>query len=143
MMNIFVFLYIDKATHVAQLVKHLTAMQETWVHFLGREVPLEKEMAPIPVLLPGESHGQRSLEGYRSWDRKSQTRLSTILYIDQVARVVKNLPTQAGDLRDVGSSPRLGKSLGGGHGNPLQYSCLENPMDRGAWKAAVHRITQS
>ena len=81
-MNIFVFLYIDKATHVAQLVKHLTAMQETWVHFLGREVPLEKEMAPIPVLLPGESHGQRSLEGYRSWDRKSQTRLSTILYID-------------------------------------------------------------
>ena len=63
MMNIFVFLYIDKATHVAQLVKHLTAMQETWVHFLGREVPLEKEMAPTPEVLPGKSHEQRVLVG--------------------------------------------------------------------------------
>ena len=47
--------------------------------------------------------------------------------------VVENLPTNAGDLRDVDSIPESGRSLGGGHGNPLQYSCLENPMDRGAW----------
>ena len=47
--------------------------------------------------------------------------------------VVKNLPANAGDVRDVGSVPGLGISLGGGHGNPLQYSCLENPKDRGAW----------
>jgi len=47
--------------------------------------------------------------------------------------VVKNLPASAGDIRDAGSIPGLGRSPGGGHGNPLQYSCLENPMDGGAW----------
>ena len=46
--------------------------------------------------------------------------------------MVKNLPVNAGDIRDVGSIPGSGRSPGGGHGNPLQYSCLENPMDRGA-----------
>ena len=49
--------------------------------------------------------------------------------------VVKNPPANAGDIRDVGSIPGLGRSLGGGHGNPLQYSCLENSVDRGAWWA--------
>ena len=44
---------------------------------------------------------------------------------------------------DLGSIPGLGRSPGGGHGNPLQYSCLENPMDRGAWQAAVHGVTKS
>ena len=48
-----------------------------------------------------------------------------------------------GDVRDTGSIPMLGRSPGGGHGNPLQYSCLENPRDRGAWRATVHRVTQS
>ena len=47
------------------------------------------------------------------------------------------------DIRDAGSIPGSGRSPGGGHGNPLQYSCLENPMDRGAWWARVHRVTQS
>ena len=56
---------------------------------------------------------------------------------------VKNRPANAGDIRDSGLVPRLGRSPGGGHGNPLQYSCLENPMDRGAWQAAVHRVTES
>ena len=46
-------------------------------------------------------------------------------------------PANAGDLRDVGMSPRSGRSHGARHGNPLQYSCLENPMDRGAWWAMV------
>jgi len=50
----------------------------------------------------------------------------------QVALVVKNPPANAGDIRDTGSIPGLGRSPGGGHGNPLQYSCLENLMDRGA-----------
>ena len=53
--------------------------------------------------------------------------------VSQVALVVKNLPANAGDVIDAGSIPGLGRSPGGGHGNPLQYSCLENPMDRGAW----------
>ena len=57
--------------------------------------------------------------------------------------VVKNLPASAGDIRDAGSIPGLRRSLGGGHGNPLQYSCLENPMDRGAWQAMVPSVTKS
>ena len=60
-----------------------------------------------------------------------------------VALVVKNLPANAGDIRDASLIPGLGRSPGGGHGNPLQYSCLENPMDRGAWWAAVHWIAKS
>ena len=51
--------------------------------------------------------------------------------------MVKNLHPNTGGLRDMGSIPGLGRSLGGGHGNPLQYSCLENPMERGAWQATV------
>ena len=61
----------------------------------------------------------------------------------QVALVVKNPPVSAGDVRDVGLFPGLGRSPGEGHGNPLQYSCLENPMDRGAWLAMVHRVAKS
>ena len=57
--------------------------------------------------------------------------------------VVKNPPANAGDPKDAGSIPALGRSPGGGHGNPLQYSCLENPMDGGAWWATVHRVTKS
>ena len=56
---------------------------------------------------------------------------------------IKNLPANAGDVRDVGLIPGLGRSPGGGHGNPLQYCCLENPRDRGAWQATVHRVTKS
>ena len=57
--------------------------------------------------------------------------------------MVKNLPANAGDVRDVGLIPGLGRSLGGGHGNPLQYSCLENPMDRRAWLATVNSVAKS
>ena len=57
--------------------------------------------------------------------------------------VVKNLPVNAGDIRDVGLIPGLGRSSGEGNGNPLQYSRLENPMDRGDWQAAVHGVTES
>ena len=56
--------------------------------------------------------------------------------------MIKNLPANAGDIRDTASISGSGRSLGGGYGNPLQYSCLENPMDRGAWQAAVHRAAQ-
>ena len=60
----------------------------------------------------------------------------------QMALVAKNLPASAGEVRDARSIPGLGRSPGGGHGNPLQYSCLENLVDRGAWRATVHRVTQ-
>ena len=61
----------------------------------------------------------------------------------QVALVVKNPPAVAGDIREAGSIPGLGKSPGGGHGIPLQYSCLKNPIDRGAWWATVHGVTKN
>ena len=57
--------------------------------------------------------------------------------------MVKNLPANEGDIRDRSSIPESGRSSGGGHGNPLQYSCLENPVDRGTWQATVHRVTKS
>ena len=56
--------------------------------------------------------------------------------------MVKNLPANAGDLRDMGSILGSGRSPGG-HSNPIQYSCLENPKDRGAWWAMVHRVAKS
>ena len=61
----------------------------------------------------------------------------------QVVLVVRNPSANAGDMRDVGLIPGLGRSPGGGNGNPLQFSCLENPMDRGAWWATVPRVTKS
>ena len=54
--------------------------------------------------------------------------------------MVKNLPANAGDIRNAVLIPGLGRSPGGGHGNPLQYSCLENHKDRGAWWATVHTV---
>ena len=60
-----------------------------------------------------------------------------------MALLVKNPPANAGDLRDVGSVPGLGRSPGRGHDTPLQYSYLENLMDRGAWWATIHRVTES
>jgi len=71
--------------------------------------------------------------------------LSSNIYMhqgSQVVLVVKSLPANA-DVRDVGSIPGLERSPGGGHGNPLQYSHLENPMDRGVWRATVHRVEKS
>ena len=62
-----------------------------------------------------------------------QTRIICIMVL-----LVKNSPASAGDLRDAGSIPGSGRSPAGRHGNPLQYSCLENPMDRGDWRAIVH-----
>ena len=60
-----------------------------------------------------------------------------------MALAIKNLPDNAGVVGDEGLVPGSGRSLGGGHGNPLQYSSLENPMDRGAWLAMVHRVAKS
>ena len=65
------------------------------------------------------------------------------LWISQVALVVKNPLANAGNIRETASIPGSGRSPGEGHGDPLQNSCLENPMDRGAWWATVHRVTKS
>ena len=60
-----------------------------------------------------------------------------------MALVVKNPAASVGEIRDTSLRPGSGRSPRGGHGNPLQYSCLKNPMDRGAWRAIVHRVAKS
>ena len=60
-----------------------------------------------------------------------------------MALVVKNLPANTEDIRDTGWIPGSGRSPGEGNANPVQYSCLENPMDRGAWRAIVHGVGKS
>ena len=87
----------------------MSAIQKTRVTSVGREDPLEKEMATHSSIL--------------------------------ASQVVKNLPGNAGDIKDSDSIPGSGRSPGGGQGIPLQYSCLGNPMDRGAWRDTVHGVT--
>ena len=100
-----------------------------------------RKWQPTPVFLPGESQGRGSLVSCRLWGRteldtteatQQQQQQHCFIRTSQVALVVKNLPAKAGDIRDSGSISGSGRSPGGGHGSPLQYSCLENPMDRGA-----------
>ena len=69
--------------------------------------------------------------------------MSLVTWASQVVLVVKNPPANAGDVRDLGLIPGSGRSPGGGHDNPLQYSGLENPMDRGSWWVTVHGVTKS
>ena len=64
------------------------------------------------------------------------------MWASQVAPVVKNTPAHAEDIRDAGSIPGSGRSPGGGYGNPLQYPCLGNSMDRGAWRVTVHGLQE-
>ena len=64
---------------------------------------------------------------------------SSVFKASQLVQLVKNLPANAGDARDVGSIPGLGRSPEERHGNPIQYACLENLMNRGAWQVTVHR----
>ena len=63
-----------------------------------------------------------------------------LLRASQVALMLKNPPVNEGDIREIGKFPGLGRSLAGGQGNPQQYFCLENPRDKGAWWATVHRL---
>ena len=77
---------------------------------------------------------------------KLRVMIITIIYygpLYQVAVVVRNLPANAGDMRDAGSIPGSGRSSGEGNGSLIQYSCLENSMDKGAWWATVHSVAKS
>ena len=72
--------------------------------------------------------------------RETRSYMLQLKGASQVALVVKNLPANAEERRNTGSIPGLGRSLGEGNGSPLQYSCLENPIGRGAWWATVHSV---
>ena len=101
---------------------------------------------PMDCSLPGSSvHGVFQVRVLEWLPLSSPFLIVRIHYYQasQVVLVVKNMSANAEDIRDVGSIPGLGRSPGGGHGKPLQYSCLENPMDREARWATVHRVTQS
>ena len=98
---------------------------------------------PTPVLLPGKSHGRRAWWAVVHGVAKSPTRLSDFTSLSQMALVVKNQPANAGDMRNTGSIPGLGRSPGEGHDNPLQCPCLENPMDRRDWQSTVHGVAKS
>ena len=115
------------------------------------KIPWRREWQPTPVFLPGELHGQRSLVGYSPWDHKESDtteRLTLSLHFNSLhllpvgcSQTVTGLSrdTRGGSfLGDMGLIPGRGRSPGVGNGNPLQYTCLENSMDRGAWWATVH-----
>ena len=111
-----------------------------WHHWLDG---LESEWTP------GVCDGQGGLACSIHGVSKCRTQLSDwteLMYVygaSQMALVINNPPANAGDLRDVGSIPKLRRSPGERHGNPLQCSCLENLVDRGAWRATVHRVAKS
>ena len=146
-----------KRDHQWRSVNHAFNTQE-----LQRKTSPAFSFGQMPT--PGRKHGRKQIRldghkertGFQTGLTKNgklaeprELRLSLIkgccCYLkraSQVALVVKNPPANAGEIRDASSIPGLGRSQGG-HGNPLQYSCLENPMDRGARRAAVHGFANS
>ena len=80
---------------------------------------------------------------YKMFEFSSFVSVYPVFWASQMVLVVKNQPAKAGDVGDADLIPGSGRSPRGGHGNPLQCSCLENPMDRGAWRATVHRVTRN
>ena len=117
----------------------MSQKSDLYIHSAGIQTPagsregLEERQGPRPLrqrnVTDAAGQEREGGEGYRE--------------ATQVVLVVKNPPANAGDIRDAVFIPESGRSPGGGHGNPLQYSCLENPMDRGAWRATVQRVTKS
>ena len=117
---------------------------------VGR-TPWKREWQPTPLFLPGKSHGQRSLADYSPWDHKESdtTEGLTLSHFKLISKpfpkgspggsVGKESACNAGAL---GLIPGSGRSPGGGNGNPLQYSCLKNPMDRGVWQTTVHEVAR-
>ena len=112
------------------------------------KIPQSRKWLPTPVFLLGKSDGQRSLEGYSPWGCKEVDTTEHTYTQNSVRnglswwlrKVVKNLPANAENMSLI---PGSGRSLGEGNGNPLQYSCLGNPIDRGAWRATVCGVAKS
>ena len=132
-----------RSSLVARRLKRLPPMQETGVRSLGREDPLEKEMALHSSILawripwtekPSRLQPTGSQRVGHDWATSPSP---------SGGSVGKECACNAGDTEAIGLIPGSGRSSGGGHGNPLQFSCLENPVDRGAWWATVHKVIKS
>ena len=133
---------------VVQMVKDLPAMWETWVRSLGREDPLEKGMATHSSILARRIPWTEEPGGLQSTGSQSRTRQSDFTFrfhfpTNQAFLSGSEVKGSACNVGDLGSTPGLGRSPGEGNGNPLQYFCLENPMDEGAWWATVHGVAES
>ena len=107
---------------------------------------MNSEFSLFPVLLPEPSIHKCSSQWHLLMSNFFAGLLHQCLLPGEFSlggTVLKNMPVNTGDVGDVGLVPGWGRSPGGGNGNPLQYSCLENPTGRGAWQAIVHRVTKS
>ena len=105
------------------------------------KISWRREWLPTPVFLPGELHAQRSLLGYSPWNHKESdtTEIQIALFAFPRGSVGKESACNVGEL---GLIPGLGRSPGEGNGNPLQYSYLENFMDRGPWRATILGVSE-
>ena len=128
------------ASLVAQLVKNLPAMQETWVQSLGWQDPLEKGKAANSSILVWRIPWTAYSMGWQSqtWLSNFHFILHSWLRASLITQSVKNLP----QCRRPGLITGSRRSPGEGNSNPFQYSCLENPMDRGAWQDMVHGVAR-
>ena len=136
-----------------QCMNHRRHEFDPWL----RKIPWRRKWHPSPVVLPGKAHGQRSLAGCSPWCHKRVTWLSTHAhihtYIQHCLKATKTeFVTQNFNNSEIirriyfvlnPISTLFFENLGEGSGTPLQYSCLENPMDGGAWWAAVHGVARS
>ena len=152
--------WLSDKESACQYRRHRRLGFDPWVG----KIHWRRKWQPTPVLLLGKFHEQKNLVGYSPWGRKRvkhnfATKHTHIFHIHSDAG--SSLESSAIDkgfsggasgeeptcqyrrLSDAVSIPGLGRSPGGGHGNPLQHSCLEDPMDRGAWQATVHRVEKS
>ena len=130
------------------MVKRLPTIQETRLRSLGREDPLEKEMATHSSVLAWRIPGTGGPSGLPSMGSQSWTQLKRLSSSSNSSSIAgfpggSEGKAPARDAGDLGSIPGSGRSSGEGTGNPLQYSYLENPMDRGTWEATVHGIAKS
>ena len=110
---------------------HLVGTNRCFLFFF----PLERKLFFEILFLHNHNYLLMNIWDLGNCTTSSFFRILLLLGASQVAMMIKNPPANAGDIRDAGSIPGLGKSCGGGHGNPPQYSCLENPLDREAWRS--------
>ena len=140
-----------RASLVAQPVKNLPAMRKIWVQSLLWKIRWRRAWQPIPIFLPGEFHGQRSLASYNPQGHKESDRTEPLTHTHTHTHTRKEMgfpgssdgKESACNAGDLGSIPGPRRYPGEGNGYPFQYSFLENSMHRGAWQATVHRVTKS